>query len=129
MMDSMSYMLGPSRDSAKRILYTQRDILHAKASVESDRPRCLDTGAVDAFVRECVDAAVDNVYKGRNECPGSMAGWQVFVGGDCIREFNRQLRARMCMRVRCDHMLRIASRSLIRTLSQLVSEHGFAQCE
>ena len=126
MMDFYSEMPGPDRGAAKRIMHAHRDIQRAKDGVHHNRPRCVASEAVDALVEACVDGAVDAVYKGHAQCPGSLAGWQVFVGNDCIREFNRRLSARLRLLVRRDHMLRSAERSSARTLTELIAEHGFA---
>lgn len=125
MIDNYSEMPGPERSAAKRIMYTHRDIERAREGVYHNRPRCIAIEAVGDLVVACVDDAVDAVYKGQTQCPGSISGWRVFVGNDCIREFHRRLSARMSLLVRCDHMLRSAERSSTRTMSELIAEHGF----
>ena len=119
MMDMLGDIQGPPRQEAKRIILNHRDVSSARERVARCR---LEGASPDALIAACVDEAVDEVYQCRTACPGSLAGWQVFVSRDCLRAFQRHLRDQMCLRVRRNLVLRMAERSL---LWELVAEHGF----
>lgn len=124
-MDMLSQMKGPERDDAKHMIRGHSTVVAARRRLCDCGIRCMQMSLVDAVVDECVDGAVDVVYQWRTECPGSRAGWQVFVGANCLREFDKRLRDCVSDIVRRDHVLRMAQRSSARALLELVVEHGW----
>lgn len=124
-MDMLSQTKGPERDDATRMIRNHPNVSAAMRRLCDCGIRCMHMSLVDTVVDECVGSAVDAVYQWRTECPGSQAGWMVFVGADCLREFNIRLRDRVSDIVRGDHVLRMSQRSSARVLLELVVEHGF----
>ena len=61
-------------------LQDEKDLIDIKYILPDD--------IVDTLFRESVEEGVDCVYNGKEESPGSLTGWSMFVGNECITKIS-----------------------------------------
>lgn len=99
-------------------LKKQRINLEDRRSIEIEEKKLIDIkyilpdDIVDKLFRESVTEGVDAIYNGKEECPGSLTGWGVFVVNDCIKKISEIFTNKLKKNIKSKHNSKSASNLL-----------------
>lgn len=118
MMDAYSNYPGPSREEAEKQIISRKG--HELFELNKDFIEHGKRSDIEKIINLSVSEAVEEIYKGKDECPYSFTGWSVFGFNDCFKIVKEKLNEK-CKIWKAEYLRKAQIQPV---LSQMLSQKG-----